>query len=135
MRTESNWHWHSSLHFITYVAEVGEKEMKNGKVNARLRCIFENGTESDMLLRSLATELYKDETGRRILDPTEKALEALELIQAEDKKSGYLYVLQSLSTVPEIAGLKICSRLATPRCQYLSESRTRLRNQPISWHQ
>ncbi|WP_445498126.1 GIY-YIG nuclease family protein, partial [Pseudomonas aeruginosa] len=31
---------------------------------------------------------------------------ALELIQAEDKKSGYLYVLQSLSTVPEIAGLK-----------------------------
>lgn len=95
------------LHGITaYVAEVGEKEMKNGKVNARLRCIFENGTESDMLLRSLATELYKDETGRRILDPTEKALEALELIQAEDKKSGYLYVLQSLSTVPEIAGLK-----------------------------
>lgn len=95
------------LHGITaYVAEVGEKEMKNGKVNARLRCIFENGTESDMLLRSLATELYKDETGRRMLDPTEKALEALELIQAEDKKSGYLYVLQSLSTVPEIAGLK-----------------------------
>ena len=95
------------LHGITaYVAEVGEKEMKNGKVNARLRCIFENGTESDMLLRSLATELYKDETGRRMLDPTERALEALELIQAEDKKSGYLYVLQSLSTVPEIAGLK-----------------------------
>ncbi|CEJ16379.1 conserved hypothetical protein [Ralstonia solanacearum IPO1609] len=95
------------LHGITaYVAEVGEKEVKNGKVNARLRCIFENGTESDMLLRSLATELYKDETGRRILDPTEKALEALELIQAEDKKSGYLYVLQSLSTVPEIANTK-----------------------------
>ncbi|MHA6898011.1 GIY-YIG nuclease family protein [Ralstonia pseudosolanacearum] len=92
------------LHGITaYVAEVGEKEVKNGKVNARLRCIFENGTESNMLLRSLATELYKDETGRRILDSHEKALEALEQIQAEDKKSGYLYVLQSLSTVPEIA--------------------------------
>ena len=95
------------LHGITaYVAEVGEKEVKNGKVNARLRCIFENGTESNMLLRSLATELYKDETGRRILDPNEKALEALELIRTEDKKSGYLYVLQSLSTVPEIAGTK-----------------------------
>ncbi|MBK1820512.1 GIY-YIG nuclease family protein [Burkholderia orbicola] len=92
------------LHGLTaYVAEVGEKEVKNGKVNARLRCIFENGTESNMLLRSLATELYKDETGRRILDSHEKALEALEQIQAEDKKSGYLYVLQSLSTVPEIA--------------------------------
>ncbi|UQO33008.1 GIY-YIG nuclease family protein [Burkholderia cepacia] len=95
------------LHGITvYVAEVGEKEVKNGKVNARLRCIFENGTESNMLLRSLATELYKDETGRRILAPAEKALEALELIQAEDKKSGYLYVLASLSTTPEIANTK-----------------------------
>lgn len=95
------------LHGITaYVAEVGEKEVKNGKVNARLRCIFENGTESNMLLRSLATELYKDETGRRILEPHEKALEALEKIQAGDEKSGYLYVLQSLSTVPEIVATK-----------------------------
>ena len=95
------------LHGITvYVAEVGMKEVKNSKVNARLRCIFDNGTESNMLLRSLATELYKDETGRRILDPHEKALEALEQIQADDEKSGYLYVLQSLSTVPEIAETK-----------------------------
>lgn len=95
------------LHGITaYVAEVGEKEVKNGKVNARLRCIFENGTESNMLLRSLATELYKDETGRRILDPHEKALAGLEQIQESDQKSGYLYVLQSLSTAPEIAGTK-----------------------------
>lgn len=95
------------LHGITvYVAEVGEKEVKNGKVNARLRCIFENGTESNMLLRSLATELYKDETGRRILDTHEKALEVLEQIQAGDERSGYLYVLQSLSTVPEIAGME-----------------------------
>lgn len=95
------------LHGITaYVAEVGEKEVKNGKVNARLRCIFENGTESNMLLRSLATELYKDETGRRILDPSEKALVALEQIKEGDEKSGYLYVLQSLSTVPEIANTK-----------------------------
>ena len=88
---------------MAYVSEVGEKEVKNGKVNARLRCIFENGTESNMLLRSLATELYKDETGRRILDHQDKALEALELIQAEDQKTGYIYVLQSLSQDPAIA--------------------------------
>lgn len=90
---------------MAYVAEVGEKENKNGKVNARLRCIFENGTESNMLLRSLATELYKDETGRRILDHHEKALEALMGIQDEDKKTGYIYILQSLSQTPEIASL------------------------------
>ncbi len=91
---------------MVYVYEVGEKEIKNGKVNARLRCIFENGTESNMLLRSLATELYKDETGRRILDHHEKALEALEQIQAEDEKTGYLYVLQSLSKETDIASIK-----------------------------
>lgn len=91
---------------MVYVAEVGEKEVKNGKVNARLRCIFENGTESNMLLRSLATELYKDETGRRILDHHEKALEALEQIQAEDEKTGYLYVLQSLSQQADIASIQ-----------------------------
>ena len=44
--------------------EVGKREKTKGKVNARLRCIFENGTESDMLLRSLSAELYKD--GRRV---------------------------------------------------------------------
>lgn len=91
---------------MVYVAEVGDKEVKNKKVNARLRCIFENGTESNMLLRSLATELYKDETGRRILDHNEKALEALEQIKADDQKTGYLYILQSLSKVPEIANTK-----------------------------
>lgn len=91
---------------MVYVSEVGEKEVKNGKVNARLRCIFENGTESNMLLRSLATELYKDETGRRILDHHEKALEALEQIQAEDEKTGYLYVLQSLSQEVDIASIQ-----------------------------
>ncbi len=90
---------------MVYVSEVGEKEVKNGKVNARLRCIFENGTESNMLLRSLATELYKDETGRRILDHHEKALEALELIKAEDKKTGYIYILQSLSQDPDVAAI------------------------------
>jgi hypothetical protein len=59
-----------------------------------------------MLLRSLATELYKDETGRRILDSVEKSLEGLEQIREGDEKSGYLYVLQSLSDVAEIANNK-----------------------------
>lgn len=90
---------------MVYVAEVGEKETKNGKVNARLRCIFENETESNMLLRSLATELYKDETGRRILDHHDKALEDLELIKEDDKQTGYIYILRSLSKQPEIASI------------------------------
>ncbi len=45
---------------LLYVAQVGNREIINGKVNARLRCVFEDGTESEMLLRSLAAELYID---------------------------------------------------------------------------
>lgn len=55
---------------VVYVAEVGETFVKNGKKNARLKTIFSNGTEGENLLRSLATELYKDSQGRRITDPS-----------------------------------------------------------------
>ena len=51
---------------LVYVAEVGETHIRNGKKNARLRLIFDNGTEGNNLLRSLATELYKDPNGRRV---------------------------------------------------------------------
>ena len=84
---------------LLLVTEVGERVEKNGKWNARLRCIFENGTESDMLLRSLASELYKD--GRRVTELDEKALNAM-LVTDDDKAAGFIYVLRSLSEHPDI---------------------------------
>lgn len=89
---------------LLYVADVSEKEKTSGKVNARLRCIFENGTESDMLLRSLAAELYKN--GRRVTEKTEKLLDNLNQISADDQESGYIYVLRSLTDHPEIKSIK-----------------------------
>jgi len=89
---------------LLYVAEVSEKEKTSGKVNARLRCIFENGTESDMLLRSLAAELYKN--GRRVTEKAENLLDNFNSISGEDKESGYIYVLRSLSENPEIIATK-----------------------------
>ena len=47
---------------LVYVAEVNDPHIRSGKRNARLRVIFDNGTEGSNLLRSLATELYKDPT-------------------------------------------------------------------------
>lgn len=86
---------------MAYIAEVGEKEPDaNGKTNARLRCIFENGTESDMLLRSLAAELYKD--GRRITAHEDRQLDNFMGLEADDQSSGFLYVLSSLSDAPKI---------------------------------
>ena len=85
---------------LLYVAEVGEVEINNGKKNARLRCIFENGTESDMLLRSLSAELYKD--GRRVTEHEDHLLDGFSDIPDEDKETGFIYVLRSLSDRPEI---------------------------------
>lgn len=88
---------------LLYVAEVGEVEKINGKKNARLRCIFENGTESDMLLRSLSAELYKD--GRRVTAHADHLLDGFNNITEEDEETGYIYVLRSLSERSEIQNI------------------------------
>lgn len=82
---------------LLYVDKVGEFTVENGVKNARLRCIFENGTESDMLMRSLGAELYKD--GRRVTESDinikKELFEKFNNITEEDKESGYIYVLKS----------------------------------------
>jgi hypothetical protein len=55
---------------IAYVAKVGDVERApNGETDARLRVVYSNGTESNLLLRSLQRALYKDDTGGRITEP------------------------------------------------------------------
>jgi hypothetical protein len=87
---------------LLLVVEVGGRIAKNGKSNARLRCIFENGTESDMLLRSLASELYKD--GRQVTELDENLLKHMSVTE-DDKASGFIYVLRSLSEHLEIKSI------------------------------
>ena len=51
---------------FAYVAEVGETiKMATGHEDARLRVVYGNGMESNLLLRSLQKALWKDETGRQ----------------------------------------------------------------------
>jgi hypothetical protein len=85
---------------IAYVAEVGElMKASNGAPDARLRVIFDNGTESDLLLRSLQRALYKDEAGRRITDPSLGPLFS-DYAEEGDAASGTIYVLRSKSDHP-----------------------------------
>lgn len=82
---------------VAYVADVGETiKAPNGEYDARLRVIYSNGTESNLLRRSLQRALYKDEAGRRITEP-----EAGPLFKSEanddDTESGTIYVLRSKS--------------------------------------
>jgi len=92
---------------LVYVANVGEKEKRNfGNVNARLYCVFENGTESNMLLRSLAAALWKDENSRRVVDADQiDVVDESEKISPEDQATGFIYILRSLSDMPEIKNI------------------------------
>jgi Meiotically up-regulated gene 113 len=89
---------------LVYVAEVGETHIRNGKKNARLRLIFDNGTEGNNLLRSLATELYKDPNGRRITTTDMGPLFTDKPVDG-DTQTGMIYVVKSLSDDPQILKL------------------------------
>jgi hypothetical protein len=85
---------------LAYVAEVGETiKAPNGENDARLRVIYANATESDLLRRSLQRALYKDDTGRRLTDPDMGPLFG-DAPEPDDIESGTIYVLRSQSSHP-----------------------------------
>lgn len=84
-----------------YVAEKGEPiKAPNGEFDARLRVIYSNGTESNLLLRSLQRALYKDEASRRISDPSPSGPLFDSVTDDDDEASGTVYVLRSKSDLP-----------------------------------
>ena len=86
-----------------YVADEGEEfDSPQGKKDARLRVIFSNGTESNLLRLSLVRALYKDESSRRITEPDAGPLFS-ETWEDDDVESGTIYVLRSLSEHPFVA--------------------------------
>ena len=84
--------------------QIGElKRSSNFLPDARTRCIYENGTESDILLQTLRKNVVGD--GYAISELREEA-EAQFFsnsdITTDDKVTGYIYVLSSLSDNPDI---------------------------------
>lgn len=65
--------------------------------DGRLSCVFENGTESNLLFRSLVKILQAEATSRIVSDCEEAT------IDSDDHESGHIYVLRSLSENPRIA--------------------------------
>ncbi|WP_163849269.1 GIY-YIG nuclease family protein [Pseudooceanicola aestuarii] len=83
-----------------YVADMGETTLTDqGRTDARLRVIFDNGTESNMLMRSLQRALNKDATGRRITEPVAGPLFS-DAVEEGDSTTGTIYVLRSKSDHP-----------------------------------
>ncbi|WP_300088155.1 GIY-YIG nuclease family protein [uncultured Nitrosomonas sp.] len=86
-----------------YVAEKGEEfTTPQNQPDARLRVIYSNSTESNLLMRSLQRALNKDETSRRITRKEQGSLFGAVMEEA-DIESGTIYVLRSLSNHPFIA--------------------------------
>ena len=75
---------------------------EHGNIDARLRVIFDNGTESNLLMRSLQKALQQDPAGRRIVEPSAGPLFA-DQNEEGDEASGIVYVLRSKSDHPAVA--------------------------------
>lgn len=96
-------HWFILSGQMAYVAEEGEDfDSPQGKKDARLRVIFSNGTQSNMLRLSLVRALYKDETSRRITSTDMGPLFG-DAAEEDDIASGTIYVLRSQSSHPFVA--------------------------------
>ena len=92
---------------MVYVAAMGETfRTPNSEIQGRLRVIYSNGTESNILLRSLQRALYeKDRNGRRVTTPDLGPLFG-DTMEPDDIASGTIYVLRSLSKQPEVAAMR-----------------------------
>jgi len=78
-----------------YVASIGDQFIgTDGRKEYRLRVIFDNGVESNQLMRSLQKRLWEDDAGRRISETSFGPLFD-DVPDDEDSASGTIYVLRS----------------------------------------
>ena len=88
---------------IAYVAELGDEFLTEyDRKDRRLRVIYDNETESNVLARSLQKALYRDGAGRRITNPAVGPLFD-DNATDDDLESGTVYVLRSKSEHPTVA--------------------------------
>ncbi|NLX25680.1 MAG: GIY-YIG nuclease family protein [Lentisphaerae bacterium] len=73
-----------------------------GREDRRLRVIFSNGTESNMLRRSFQKRLWEDDAARRIVTPGDLGPLFADRVCEDDQASGMIYVLRSESKLPYI---------------------------------
>ncbi len=103
---------HNGILFVIEKINITKKEhyKPDGtrvREDGRTRCIFENGTESNMLKRSVEKLLYANgwvvsENADKV---NEEIIERLQEITDEDKEAGFIYILKSKSTHSEIQNI------------------------------
>jgi hypothetical protein len=106
---------------VSYVASVDERQRRGKDYNGRIRVIFDNGTEANYLWRSFARAFYEDENGMQILQSSPTVSGPLfggdghisgPLFAGKPDEDefgevrGTVYIVESLSTDPNIVALK-----------------------------
>ncbi len=90
---------------LLYIKDIEKGYRGNsGKINRRTTLIFENGTKSHMLLRSLGKRLKA--SGNMITELDSDRADNLFNVDKDDKKNGFIYILKSLSNEDVIATKK-----------------------------
>jgi len=96
-------HWFIVGGQLACVVEMGDTfTAPNGKPDARLRVIYDNGTESNLRRLSLQRALYKDTTSRRVSETDLGPLFG-DTPEPDDIQTGTIYVLRSQSSHPFVA--------------------------------
>jgi hypothetical protein len=87
------------------VAHLGDPFVgDHGRPDRRLRVVYDNGAESNLLVRSLQRALNKDKASRRIIEPADFGpLFSDDDEEEGDLATGYIYVLESKSEHPFVA--------------------------------
>jgi hypothetical protein len=95
------------LLYLAHLNKHAQRRDSRGRADDRTRCIFENGTENNVYQQTLVKSLYTE--GYTVVDYSD--VEPDYLVKhftpgESDVVSGWIYILRSLSTDPEIAGIK-----------------------------
>ncbi len=109
---EGAFYIHNGILFLLETIEISHKEHYRDdgtrvREDGRTRCIFENGTQSNMLKRSVEKILY--DNGKVVTVNMDKVnegfTERFSSISEEDEAAGYIYVLKSKSTDNRISSI------------------------------
>ena len=108
---EGNYYVHNGVLFLLKTIEVKSKVIYGhtgrDRMDGRTRCIFENGTESNILTQSVIRYLQNGKSVTQNIDAVVKEFtETFNGITEEDKEAGHIYVLKSQSEKEEITSLK-----------------------------
>jgi hypothetical protein len=95
------------LLYLAHLNKHAKRRDSRGRADDRTRCIFENGTENNVYQQTLVKSLYTE--GYTVVDYSDVEPDYLVKHFTPDENdvvSGWIYILRSLSTDPEIAGIK-----------------------------